>query len=282
MGSTRKTIFELERRSNLYDDYVDIFCNVEDTNVNSNEFNNTKLIDVIEASIKTWPYREGASTISSFARKHGFEFNDATDEEDIIYAFELLINLLKWAPVNDRNRESIWGISVFGKLTLKSECDRCLENIEYILETINMRIHETQNDPFPQYFISKRSVDVDAVIEVVPEMSEVLLSYLDIRNQKDEEAKKAVLKAIADYLEPKRADYKGTVYHDLCEALFTVFNKASIRHNDKKQWNLRKPERIKLYDQTFKAAIHLMQMADVIAFNNRVTELKKAANTGTD
>ena len=104
-----------------------------------------------------------------------------------------------------------------------------------------------------------------------------MLSYLDVRNRDDEDAKKAVLKAIADYLEQKRKDklYQGTEYNQLCENLFTVFNNASIRHKNSQQWKLRKPERMRLYDQTFKAAVHLMQMEDVKSYNNAVSALKK-------
>ena len=97
-------------------------------------------------------------------------------------------------------------------------------------------------------------------------------------HQKDEEAKKAVLKAIADHLEQKRNNryYKGTPYYRLCEDLFTVFNRASIRHKNAEQWKLRKQERMAFYDQTFKAAIHLMQMEDVNEFSETVNELKNS------
>ena len=89
------------------------------------------------------------------------------------------------------------------------------------------------------------------------------------------------LKAIADHLEQKRKDkcYQGTEYNRLCENLFAVFNNASIRHKNAKQWKLKKADRIKLYDQTFKAAIHLLQKEDVDSFNNLVSNLKQTNQT---
>ena len=142
---------------------------------------------------------------------------------------------------------------------------------------VNMRVRKITMKGTPQYVISKRDAQVDAVIEAVPELSEVLLSYLDVRNRNDEDAKKAVLKAIADYLEQRRKDnyYKGTEYNSLCEDLFTVFNNASIRHQNKQQWKLKTSARITLYDQTFKAAIHLLQKEDVDAFQAAVKDVKK-------
>ena len=164
-----------------------------------------------------------------------------------------------------------------GSSTIVEECARCIENIEYKLEMVNMRVREITTGETPQYVISKRDANVDVVIEAVPELAEALLSYLDVRNRNDENAKKAVLKAIADYLEQKRKDkcYQGTEYNRLCENLFAVFNNATIRHKNSQQWKLKKPERMKLYDQTFKAAIHLMQKEDIDLFNSIVSDLKK-------
>ena len=225
--------------------------------------------------IKTWPYRQAATSIGTYADAHGFMFSEAQADVDVLYSYELLLNLLYWAPAYETSRADIfeWDNSS----TVKEECIRCIENISFNLEMINMRVRTTGGKDVPQYVISKRDAQVDAVIEAVPQLSDALLSYLDIRNQNDETAKKAVLKAIADHLEQKRKDgcYKGTSYKNLCEDLFTVFNNASIRHKNNTQWKLRKPERMKLYDQTFKAAIHLLQMEDVDAFQTAVSELKK-------
>ena len=127
----------------------------------------------------------------------------------------------------------------------------------------------------PKYIIGKRNANVDAAIEYVPDLAEVLLSYHDIRNQKDENVKKLILKAIADYLEPIRKRFTGTSYAILCDDLFIIFNKCSIRHNNKDQWKLNKKERMSIYDDTFKAAIHLFQMDQVKEYKDRISELKK-------
>ena len=142
---------------------------------------------------------------------------------------------------------------------------------------INMRVRRISAKEPPQYVISKRNANVDAVIDAAPELSDALLSYLDVRNQNDEAAKKTVLKAAADYLEDmhKAKHYKGTMYAGLEDAIFIVFNKAGIRHGDKKQWKLKKSERMKLYDQTFKAVIHLLQGEDIDAFRATVKELNQ-------
>ena len=225
--------------------------------------------------IRTWPYRQAATNINQFTASHGFELSDPETDDAMLYGYELLLNLLHWAPMFESNSSGIFDWD--DNSTVSEECSRCIENIEYSLEMLNLRVRRVEKEKVPQYVISKRNPQVDAVIETVPELAEALLSYLDIRNQSDLEAKKAVLKAIADYLEDRHKSkyYKGTMYASLEDNIFTVFNKAGIRHSDKRQWNLLKSARMKLYDQTFKAAIHLLQMEDVKEFNDTVSDLKK-------
>lgn len=275
MSSSRKTIFDLERRSDLVSDFKFTVVDLEKTNVTTKSLGKLSLKQLLNECIKTWPYRQGANSIPSYASALGFDIFETEDETDILYNYELFLNLLHWAPAYDISRASVFSIS--DGSTISEECARCIENIEYKLEMVNMRVRKITTKETPQYVISKRDVQVDAVIETVPELSEALLSYLDVRNSNNEDVKKAVLKAIADYLEDRHKSkyYKGTMYASLENNIFTVFNKVGIRHGDKKQWNLRKPERMKLYDQTFKAAIHLMQMEDVKCFNDNISNLKQ-------
>ena len=278
MSSSRKTIFDLERRSDLVSDFKFMVVDLEKTNVITKSFGNMSLKQLLNDCIKTWPYRQGTNSIPSYASAKGFDIFDIDDETEILYNYELFLNLLHWAPTYDQRRVDLFSIN--DSSTIIEECVRCIENIEYKLEMVNMRVREVITGKTPQYVISKRDANVDAVIEAVPELSEVLLSYLDVRNRNDEDAKKAVLKTIADYLEDRHKSkyYKETMYASLEDNIFTVFNKAGIRHGDKKQWNLHKPARMKLYDQTFKAVIHLLQMEDVRYFNNTVSDLKKRQN----
>ena len=275
MSTSRKTIFDLERRNNLVSDFNWTVIDLEKTKVTLQSNDSMSLKQLLNECIRTWPYRQGANSISSYASTLGFDIYDTDKEVDILYNYELFLNLLHWAQTYNKNKTDMFSFCVSSNVN--EECTRCIENIEYKLEMVNLRVRKVTVEETPQYVISKRDVQVDAAIEAVPELSDALLSYLDVRNRNDEDAKKAVLKTIADHLEQKRKDkcYQGTEYNRLCENLFTVFNNASIRHKNAKQWKLKKADRIKLYDQTFKAAIHLLQKEDVDSFNSIVSELKQ-------
>lgn len=277
MSNIRKTIFDLERRCNLPAEFENIQTDLKRTNISSNVIKRTRLYLLLDDCIKLWPYREAATDINTYADSHGFLHYSDTDDDKMLYYLELYLNLLHFAPSYEERFARTFDLTWMDGSTIDLECKRCIENIEFLLERLNMRVRKIDAKPTPQYVISKRDAQVDAVIEAVPALSEALLSYLDYRNRNDETAKKAVLKAIADYLEDRHKSkyYKGTMYASLEDNLFTVFNKVGIRHGDKKQWQLRKPARMKLYDQTFKAAIHLLQMEDVKGFNDTVSDLKK-------
>lgn len=267
----RKSIFELERRIALKDAFEGVLADMRGTYVPTGSGVKRLLAAVVE-TIKTWPYRDGASSVSDFAKYHGFEYNGGTDN-DLIYSFELLLNLMMWSAHCEKMCSVVYPATK--NTFLENEHQRCLDNIMYLLTQLNLSVREKLMDGrFSQYIITKRDEDVDAVLEIVPELSELLLSYLDVRNQANVEAKKYILNQIAKFLEPKRSTYDGTNYSKLCDDLFYIFNNCGIRHNNDKQIELTVEQRMNIYDKTFKAAIHLLQKENIELFHQEVKSLK--------
>lgn len=98
-----------------------------------------------------------------------------------------------------------------------------------------------------------------------------------VRNEKDEKFKKSELKFIADYLEPKRKEFKGTSYNGLCDDVFFAFNKCNIRHNNDAQIKMKKSDRMKMYDDTFKMCLILVQVQEVTKYAEKVKGLKESS-----
>ncbi len=276
---TGQTLFDLELRCDLNQEYNQIIRDLKETHINS-----TDLMSMLNSSIRTWPFRQGATSITTFFRKHGIIQQPNDLEPYILYSLELIINLLYWLPVCEKQEAISLDMSNGMELSIQKECFRCLENIDNLLESINMRVRKKGTTPIPQYSICKCDAQVDAVIEVVPELSDLLLSYYDIRNRFDEQAKRNILNAIAFHIEKKRKAklYQGTIYNQLCDDLFTVFNNSSIRHNNNQQWNLSEEERITLFDHTFKAALHLLQTEEMNSFHETVYKLKNRSAGRSD
>lgn len=280
MKRVRKSVFDLERRIDLEEEYDELLDVLNSTWVKAHGSKSYTIMELLNEAISDWQYREGASGIVSYLNKRGINVDAENEtpfstEERVIFTMELFFNLLRWAPEHDKRLENPLNLRL-DAIPLESSLNPYIENIQYILERCNMSVRERiVKAGFPQYIITKRDANVDAVIEEVPELSESLLSYLDIRNQNDEMVKKTILLQIADYLEPRRKIYRGTAYAGLTEDLFTVFNKCNVRHNDKDQIKLRKDKRIALYDKTFKVAIHVLQLETVNKFKENIRELKE-------
>lgn len=269
----RKSIFQLERRIGLKDAYDGIIDNLRETLVASQMYSVRPLLECLLLAIRTWPYRDGSLTVENYAKFHGFLFNGKSNE-DMCYTIELLLNLYYWFIRYESIQRTVH--SGRGNATSPvNECQQCMENIYFLLEQVNYVVRESIiNDIFPQYVISSRDVDVDAVLDAEPELAETLLAYLDFRNQ-NIEAKKHILNQIARFLEPKRKLYNDTCYSKVCDNLFYVFNNCGIRHNNDKQLELTDVKQIEICDKTFKAAVHLLQKEKIDEFQQIVKELKK-------
>ena len=267
----RKSIFELETRVNLFDEFVDIECDLNEIKCEAIDYSGKSLRRIISQAMRTWPYRDGNSTISGFLEKRGIQINiaeeaDETAEEDILYTLELYIYLLEWAIAFDKVRKGSISYALDNK-KLEDDLFPVIENVTNVLEKRNYVVRKQETSKaFPQYVITKRNASVDVAIQVVPELSEALLAYYDLRNKNDEKAKKSILLSLYEYLEPKKKEYKGTSYYEIYTKVFQAFNKFKIRHNDKEQIQLSKKQRMQLYDRTFDMCIHLLVMPSVAEY----------------
>lgn len=276
----RKSIFDLERRSDLVTDYLGLMEDMKRTTIHSNDMKDCSLYAFLNKSIQDWTYRQAASSIDMYLNSLNIH-KPGEEIVDTIYALELIFNLLKWAPEYD-----ILHTNPFSGFNwdcdVSSACKRFSENIEFILEQNNMAVREFSKTPQIQYRIYKRSAEVDAALESAPNLAEILLSYLDIRNEKDEKSKKDALKNISYYLEPLRRGFKGTAYNSLCDNVFFVFNNCSIRHNNDKQIKMKKSDRMKMYDNTFKMCLILIQVQDIKKYTDEVKILKVSSKSTSE
>ena len=267
----RKSIFELECRVDLMQGFLDLEEDMRKMQVSCSDGSSRSIYELLDQCIRSWPFRDTAMTIRRYLAYRGID-QSALAEEDVISVLELYVNLLHWMPAYDHNTTGF--ISGFDS-NVADGCGLFLQNIAALLEKCNWTVREKKMKDYIQYIITKRDAGVDAVLEQAPELSETLLEYLDLRNAKDLEAKRRILKTIAGTMEAVRGEYKGTVYEKLCENVFFVFNRCNIRHSTK-QIKMTKAKQMNVYDQTFRACIHLLQREDMQKFKEAVEELKKS------
>lgn len=199
---------------------------------------------------------------------------DYSQHEKILYCLELYYNLLKWSVIHNDIRKNQFEIN-FDK-SFDFTINAILENIIYILEKSNYCIREKNKDDmiFPQYLLYKRDASVDAVLEYVPEISDILLGYLDFRNRNDRDYKKSVIIQLYNFMEPNRTKYKGYICGSISEEFFVSSNKLGIRHNDKNQIKIHYTKRIQIYDKLFKMALFVILTEQITQYKNDLVFLR--------
>lgn len=200
-----KSIFDLEIRTNLLDEYNDLIEYIMRRNINL--FASGSIFNFLDSKFTNWKYRLSAVSIEGYLKKREIYIDHPESNKDMIWSMELIINLIYYYILNNSD--------------MYSDCHELAivyQTIEAIIERCNLRI--LQKGDRIQFI--KRDADVDSVLEEVPELKDVLLQYLDFRNEKDIEEKRTLLKYIADYLEPRRDEFKGTEYYKLSQTLFLL------------------------------------------------------------
>lgn len=270
------SIFTIERRKNFWESFTRFVEDLHLSKVTTSANAHYKMADYLDRCIRYWPHRCGAVSIENYLYDIGVNLTNPEDEIDLLLILELYINLLYWAPKQDLLDREGDALSITWKQDdVENETKRLLQNVAYILEQCcNMRIREIDDDSFPMYRITKRNAYVDAAVEAVPELSEALLGYYDIRNEDDLEYKKTALTSIYTYLEPKRNDFKKLEWSSFCEEFFAGMNSFGIRHNTKAQIKMQAKKKKNVCDMLFMLAIYVLQTPEVLQYKKSLKEMR--------
>lgn len=273
----RESIFTIEKRIDFNTAFADFLSDMDKSSVEVSVGNRIIVSKYLDRCMRYWPYRCGATGIEEYLKAIGIDINNPNPKEDTLLMMELFINLLHWAPEQyyKDTSDDVFSLS-FQKNNVEKESERLIDNAKYILEQCcNMRIREVSNgDSFPQYRIIKRSAKVDSAVEAVPELSDILLGYLDIRNADSREYKEAALTTIYGYMEPKRNIYKGLSCGSISEEFFSCMNSFGIRHKGKSQVKIHYTKRNAVYDKLFKMALYVLQTPDVNEYKDEMKALR--------
>ena len=269
------SIFKAERREDFPVAFTKFFEDLQ-TEVVTSAGNNYKMISFLDRCIRFWPHRCGAVSIDDYLKSIEVDIANPKKDQDLLLTFELLINLLYWAPQQDSNdlKDLQFDLS-FKKNDVQNETERMLINAKYVLEQCcNMTIRVEADENFPKYYITKRNAYVDASVIAASKLSDTLLAYFDIRNEDDLDFKRSALVEIYKYMEPQRNVYKKLCCSAIGEEFFADMNSFGIRHNTKSQVSLRGKRKKALYDKLFLMAIYVLQSEDVNKYKDEMKTLR--------
>ena len=269
------SIFTIERRKNFPEAFSKFFEDLQSV-VTSSTGDKYTIFEYLNRCLRYWPHRCGSTGIDDFLRGIGVDITNPKEDRDLLLVLELLINLLYWAPKQDFDDDQNTDFSiVLKKNDVENETLRLIENAEFLLEQCcNMVIRKVEDDGFPKYIITKRNASVDSAIVSVPELSNVLLGYLDIRNANDINFKKSILTTIYGYMEPHRKEYKALACSSISEEFFISMNSFGIRHNTKSQIRMQAKKKMIVCDKLFMMAVYVLQTEEVNKYKNDLKTIR--------
>lgn len=271
----RKSIFEIENRLDIEKEFEKLIKALFEEDTIYYNYRDMSFFEFLnEYVFNLWEYRDTFTDLDDYLEHIGITSRiinkcDVLTKEIFLNFLELLINLL---------------LVIEEKIGIKNVYFRNIKtkniishNVPIILEKMNYELYSEENT----IRIRKRDADVDSILDLVPEeISYLLLSYNDIRNN-NIESKKTLLKKIDLYIDTNKSKYKK-IGKELLDSIETIVNKMGINHQSKEPSfnNLSDYELSEWYDKCFKMMIHLIRTEDIIKIKKERNELISSSSRG--
>lgn len=273
----RKNIFDIVSKSQIepwrmYQRVYNLFyCN----DVRSPEFGYTTVCDEVDRAFRYFPYtfRHGAITLEDFNHTYNYSFSEYVTEEE---SYEELLRLCEYV-VNmcvQLDKRMIKNDSKYNDVL--AQMDYICNHAYHYMDELGFEVIKKE-----EYFIIvEKSPAAEAVAEIVDDdLSYKVLEYNHFRLKGDLEAKKSILKLMADDIELQRKQLKG-INGNLDSQLFQMLNKF-IRHNnsDEEFLKLMTDEELEgWYDETYQLWLLAKLELDNLERKKRIAKLLATIN----
>lgn len=266
----------MEREVNFQDEYEKI----ENAIINDNLYGS--LDDLIEKVFNEWKYRKNYISFWELRCQLNFTYSESEEYgvkyepdrksikmNDFLTYAEMILNML--TLLNEQN-----------SLLYTSKIQLVRETILYDLEKINYEPIEQNKG---QIMVVQKDAAVSAVVDLVEtDLARTIIRYNHYLLKGDIEAKKEILRKIADALEPRRRELEN-VNKSLASDFFLMVNKMNIRHNncaasDKAKYveafaKMTKKQKENWYDEIYQQGLMAFLTLEQAERNKRIAEFKK-------
>lgn len=261
-------------------DFQHEYRKIEDIMLNEPGKGYHSINDDISESFRKWSGRGNFTSFYELRQHLGFTFYKDLNKswtyvpsgkisclDDFLLYCEMLLNMFYNFLV-----ESV----SFGN---KDRVQSIIDTIQFDVEKIG---HEIINNNGKILILQKNAAATAVADIVTPELGDSIIEYNHHLLKGDIETKKAILKKIADALEPKRADLKAT-NKNIESNFFYMVNNMNVRHNncdpaDEKRYNakfalLSAQEKEEWYDEIYQEGLmaflaleHVEREKKIVAF----------------
>lgn len=274
----RKNFFErMEREINFQKEYQKI----EDIILNEYDRNSSTIEEEISDVFRSWPGRGNYTSFYELREELGFPYYQTgyrqyktnceknIDINQFLLYCEMILNMFSFLSKTHTtlNKDRIHAI---------------VDTILFDLDKIN---HKTFVDQKQRVLAVQNDAAATAVADVVEtDLGDAIIRYNHHLLKGNIEEKKAILKKIADALEPKRSELK-TQCSEIENNFFYMVNNFNIRHNncdpsDKSKYNemfasLSSKEQEDWYDDIYQEGLMAFLSLEHIDRNEKIKEFRR-------
>ncbi len=258
-------------------------------------YNNVKytLVEIFDKFIVLWKYKGTKCSSQEVIENLKLEkFPNSNIEEAILKLSDFIINVTQFLMF-EKNRldDEANKAEEFNRYCLSEEeipvpkrlyiKDKMM--IDLINEILNSLNYEVVKKEDYQCFIVKKNVDAEETAKVIEDddISIKILQYNDYSIVENKEAKKAILKSLADYFEGHKKEIK-TYNSNLENNISFALNNFNIRHNNitgakanEFIKNICDKELIVLYDKTYFLMLIAFRIIALKDFEEDIENIRK-------
>lgn len=226
-----------------------------------------------------WKDNAGIDGVERYKNKIGITniISDSISEEQAIHTLQYIYTMMRLiADIEPSEIKRDYNHDLYGHI---------INNIKIISSKFNMTIRNVGTQKCRIYPINKNLEN--AVSHAPNEKTAIdMIEYTQIGNKGNLEAKKQILKKLADAFEPERQILEKSGYYSLATDLGFLFNSIDIRHNNKKgpkEYNfvneMSIPTLEKWYNYTYDLYLLAEIAADSLKMKNSLQLLKEKARS---
>ena len=274
----RKNFFErMEREINFKKEYQKI----EDIILNEYDRNGSTIEEEISSVFRNWPGRGNYTSFYELREELGFPYYQ-TGYRQYETNCEKIIDIKQFLLYCEMTLNMFSFLSKTHATLNEDRICAIIDTINFDLDKIN---HKAFIDKNQRIFIVQKDAAATAVADVVEtDLGDAIILYNHHLLKGDIEEKKAILKKIADALEPKRAELKVQC-SEIENNFFYMVNNFNIRHNncepsDKSKYNemfasLSSKEQEDWYDDIYQEGLMAFLSLEHTDRNEKIKEFRR-------
>ena len=258
----RKTIFNLDNKINIKDEYVKIIKVLSNKCVLYKKRSYSYFDFVNTFIFNNWEYRSTFIDLYDYLKHLGVNLKSKKiSNNSFLNLLEFLLNIEYFIENNKYYSDNV---------TINTQCRSIVQhNIYLILESLDYESYRLDD----KIIICKKNLDFNNLEEILPDdIYELLLSYNNINNN-GIKTKRIILNKIYQYINNDYEKYKNYNSTVLTRVKFIV-NKLGIDGEiDKKYKDLSLYKLKKYYDYSFTMMVYLIRSEIVLKYRDKVRDL---------